>query len=304
MRPDRSQVLDDWLVYYLCGTDLSPFITGLTVPKLNQERMREIPIPLPPLEEQRRIVAVLDEAFAAIATATANAEKNLANARDILSDAIDRELQSSGPDWTETTLEDICSQFEYGTSAKSLPAGSVPVLRMGNLQNGEIDWSDLVFTDDREDIHQLSLRPKDVLFNRTNSLEHVGKSAIVRDERAAIFAGYLIRLHYRPEVVDPEYLNIYLNSRSTRAHGRALAGKSVNQANISAGKLKTYPIALPTIADQRRIVSRLTELREYLERMQSLQKTKIERLAALKQSLLHRAFSGQLPASSLDSMAA
>jgi type I restriction enzyme S subunit len=294
MRPDRSQVLDDWLVYYLCGTDLLPFITGLTVPKLNQERMREIPIPVPRLEEQRRIVAVLDETFAAIATATANAEKNLANAREILLDAMDGELECSGPDWTETTMEAICSRFEYGTSAKSSPTGSVPVLRMGNLQNGEIDWSDLVFTDDQEDIAQLSLRPKDVLFNRTNSLEHVGKSAIVRSDIPAVFAGYLIRLHYRREAIDPEFLNLYLNSRGVRAHGRSLAGKSVNQANISAGKLKTYPINLPPLPEQSRIVSLIAGLRENLERLQAVQRAKIDKLAALKQSLLHRAFSGEL----------
>jgi len=77
IRPHRKVVLDSWLIYHLNVSDLSPFITGLTVPKLNQAKMREIPIPLPPLGEQKRIVGILDEAFSGIAAAIANAERKL-----------------------------------------------------------------------------------------------------------------------------------------------------------------------------------------------------------------------------------
>lgn len=306
VQPDELR-LDKRFLFYFLDWDKEQIKAsqgaGTTMIHVTKGSMEARLIPLPPLEEQRRIVAVLDEAFAAIATATANAEKNLANAREILLDAIDRELTSSGPDWTETTMEAICSRFEYGTSAKSSPTGGVPVLRMGNLQNGEIDWSDLVFTDDLGDIAQLSLRPMDVLFNRTNSLEHVGKTAIVRSDTPAVFAGYLIRLHYRREAIDPEFLNLYLNSRGVRAYGRALAGKSVNQANISAGKLKTYPINLPPLSEQSRIVSLIAALRENLERLQDVQRVKIDKLAALRQSLLQRAFTGELTATVLKAAA-
>lgn len=72
--------MDAWLVYYIQHLDVSPFVAGLTVPKLNQEMLKSIPIPLPPPAEQQRIVAILDEAFEGIATARANAEKNLTNA--------------------------------------------------------------------------------------------------------------------------------------------------------------------------------------------------------------------------------
>jgi type I restriction enzyme S subunit len=262
---------------------------------VNQKDIGKVPFRYPRnIEEQRRIVAVLDEAFTAIATATANAEKNLANAREAFLDATDRELTAGGSSWIETTMEAICSQFEYGTSAKSKSAGQVPVLRMGNLQNSEIDWSDLVYTDDSSDIKKLSVKPMDVLFNRTNSLEHVGKAAIVRESRAAIFAGYLIRLHYRVEAVDPEFLNMHLNSRAVRSHGRALAGKSVNQANISAGKLRTYPIHLPPLIEQKKIVSKISEIRDFLERLQAIQKLKIQKLAALKQAMLNLALCSEL----------
>lgn len=277
---------------------------GAAQPHVYASDLANLEIPLPPLEEQRRIVAVLDEAFAAIATATANAEKNLANAQELLLNAVDRELRAGGSGWIDTTLEAICARFEYGTSTKSQPAGEVPVLRMGNLQNGEIDWSDLVFTNDQAEVSLLALRPKDVLFNRTNSLEHVGKAAIFRAERPAIFAGYLIRLHYHPAAVDPEFLNLFLNSRPVRAYGRAIAGKSVNQANISAGKLRTYPINLPPLGEQHQIVARLADLRQSTERLQSSQRSKLAALAALKQSLLLRAFAGELTATTPDLVAA
>src|SRR5690606_28563823 len=83
IRPHRNLLLDEWLIFFLNFSDLTPFISGMTVPKLNQEKMRSIPIPLPPLPEQQRIVSILDEAFAAIAKAKANAEQNLKNAKEL-----------------------------------------------------------------------------------------------------------------------------------------------------------------------------------------------------------------------------
>ena len=74
LRPHRTVLVDDWLIYHLNHTELIEFVSGLTVPKLNQGRLREIPIPVPPLAEQQRIVGLLDEAFVGIATAKANAE--------------------------------------------------------------------------------------------------------------------------------------------------------------------------------------------------------------------------------------
>jgi len=97
--------------------------------------------------------------------------------------------------WIFTTLDKVCASFKYGTSTKSDKEGKVPVLRMGNLQNGEIDWKDLVYTSDINEIKKYNLEPNSVLFNRTNSPELVGKTSIYRDERQAIYAGYLIKIN-------------------------------------------------------------------------------------------------------------
>jgi type I restriction enzyme S subunit len=111
IRPHRDKTLDKWIIYYLNANDLSSFITGLTVPKLNQAKLREIPIPIPPLSEQKRIVAILDEAFEGIDAAVANAEKNLANARELFEIYTGSVFSNPGKGWHEKKLKDVCEKI-------------------------------------------------------------------------------------------------------------------------------------------------------------------------------------------------
>ena len=167
--------------------------------------------------------------------------------------------------WAEKKLGDVCEKVEYGSSAKSKPEGKIPVLRMGNIQNGAIDWKDLVYTADQEEIDKYLLKHNDVLFNRTNSDEHVGKAAIYKSERPAIFAGYLIRIHRKEDLIDADFLNYYLNSHTTREYGKSVMSRSVNQANINGTKLKDYPILVPPLSEQKRIVSIVDEAFEGID---------------------------------------
>ena len=140
IRPHRDMVLDSWLIYYLNVTDLSPFITGLTVPKLNQGKLREIPIPVPPLAEQKRIVAILDEAFAAIDTATTNAEKNLTNARELFESHLNAVFTQRGDEWAEKKLGKMTvsdTPITYGV-VKPGPEGDVRFVRGGDVNRGQI----------------------------------------------------------------------------------------------------------------------------------------------------------------------
>jgi len=168
--------------------------------------------------------------------------------------------------WIKTKLGHICQKVEYGSSAKSNPEGKIPVLRMGNIQNGVIDWNDLVYTIDQEEIDKYLLKYNDILFNRTNSAEHVGKTAIYKGERPAIFAGYLIRIHRKEDLIDADFLNYYLNSNTVREYGKSVMSRSVNQANINGTKLKEYPIILPPLPEQKRIVAILDEAFEGIDR--------------------------------------
>jgi len=109
LRPNRSLLTDNWLIHFLVHSDLSPFVSGLTVPKLNQGSLREIPIPVPPLPEQHRIIAILDAAFDGIATAKTNAEQNLQNARALFESQLQQVFTERGEGWVETTIGGICT---------------------------------------------------------------------------------------------------------------------------------------------------------------------------------------------------
>lgn len=152
--------------------------------------------------------------------------------------------------WAWSHLGGATTGPEYGTAAKSSPRGKVPVVRMGNLQNGRIDWSKLVYTSDQEEIARYSLRPGDVLFNRTNSPELVGKAAIYRGERPALFAGYLVRVNQIAHIVSGPYVAHYLSSPQAREHGQSVKTDGVNQSNINGTKLQEYPFPICSEAEQ------------------------------------------------------
>jgi type I restriction enzyme S subunit len=255
--------------------------------------LKEIEVSYPKsLPEQQRIVAILDKAFAAIAKAKANAEQNLKNAKELF----ESYLQGVFADkkWERKTIGEVCEKVEYGSSSKSKEVGKIAVLRMGNIQNGRFTWDKLVYSDNDEDNKQYLLKYNDVLFNRTNSPELVGKTAIYKGEMPAIFAGYLIRLHRKENLLDADYLNYYLNSEMAMEYGKTVVISSVNQANINGTKLKGYPIPLPPLAEQQSIVQKLDALSAQTKKLEAIYQQKINDLEELKKSILQKAFSGEL----------
>src|ERR1043166_519991 len=150
-------------------------------------------------------------------------------------------------DWNVRPLGALIRSVEYGSSAKSKTKGETPVLRMGNLQGGRIDWTDLVYTDDASEIRKYALKAGDVLFNRTNTIDLVGKTSIYEGEQPAIFAGYLIRISVDPELLDSRFLNYILNTEFSRRYCAKVLSVAVGQANINGQKLKSYPIPRPQI---------------------------------------------------------
>lgn len=294
VRPRSSSINLRFMEYLLRGgIDMSLCITGAAQPQITRTNLAPSKFSYPELvSEQQRIVTILDAAFADIATAKANAKKNFQNARALFESYLMSVLTSKR--WKWQTLGELCNRVEYGSSEKSKSEGKMPVLRMGNIQNGKLNWDNLVFTDDEDQIARYELKHNDVLFNRTNSPELVGKTAIYKSERPAIFAGYLIRIHRKDDVLDADYLNYFLNSQIAADYGKTVVISSVNQANINGAKLKGYPIPVPTLEQQRDIVSQLDALGLETQRLESLCQQKLTVLDELKKSLLHQAFSGQL----------
>jgi len=207
---------------------------------------------------------------------------------------IQKTLSALPEGWAWEKLGWMTTGVEYGTSAKSQKQGSHPVLRMGNIQNAKFDWSDLVYTSVEEEIEKYLLRVGDVLFNRTNSPELVGKTAIYTEATPALFAGYLIRVNQIDCVVISQYLNLFLNSHVAKQYGNTVKTDGVNQSNINGEKLSNYPFPYCSFAEQRKVVEILDEKLSVIDACLSDTEINLARSDALRQSILKKAFSGQL----------
>lgn len=300
----------DWMYYFLtspAGFEELQFITtGTAVPKFNKTDLKTIPLPVPPIPEQQRIVDRIESLFAKLDEAKEKAQTVVDSFETrkaaILHKAFTGELTAKwrkehgvGMErWTKKSIANLCSTLKYGTSKKSQVTGEVVVLRMGNLQNGEIDWSDLAYTNDSEDIGKYMLSPGDVLFNRTNSAALVGKTSIYRGEYPAIYAGYLIKLEYDHSAIVGEYLNYALNTTDAREYCNMVKTDGVNQSNINAKKIGAYEINAAPIDEQEEIVRILNRLLESELQTKELAESVLEQIDIIKKSILSRAFRGEL----------
>ncbi len=183
--------------------------------------------------------------------------------------------------------------MQYGTSEKSLHTGIVPVLRMGNIsRDGTVDYTDLVYSSNEEDIAKFSLQLNDLLFNRTNSSEWVGKTAIYKAEKDAIFAGYLIRI--RTFIVCPDYINFVMNSSYHRHWCNQVKTDAVNQSNINAQKLSNLLVPVPPINEQKRIVSEIGRWMALIDEIETNKQFMQEFIKQAKSKILDFAIHGKL----------
>lgn len=186
--------------------------------------------------------------------------------------------------------------MQYGTSAKSGDyLGGVPVLRMGNIVDGRIDLADLKYLPpEHEAFPALFLTEGDLLFNRTNSPELVGKTAVVRSlPQPCSFASYLIRVRFAPEVV-PEFVSWFINSPLGRAWVHANLSQQVGQANLSGAKLRAMTVPLPPLGIAEYVAREVSGLLEAQRVIASTLGDAIDQAERLKRSLLVAAQRGEL----------
>ena len=270
-----------WIYHVLTREDLAGLNRATGVPGLSRDDVYALRRPVPPLAEQRALAAVLD----AIDEAIERTEEVIA-ATERLRDALLHELLTRGLPgrhsewadvpglgavpacWDVVRLGDVLSSTTYGTNVPLDGSGSTPILRMNNLQGGKIDLSEVRHAElpDRE--RGLNLVSGDILFNRTNSLDLVGKVAVVRDDlpQPISFASYLVRLRVRESQADGFWLASLLGSPSCQARIRRLATPAVSQANINPTSLRTLTIPLPPLDEQRAIASALDGVDGAIER--------------------------------------
>ena len=307
--PEPDLVSDRYLYYVLQRAieelRSSEHLHGSTMKHINRGPFLAHGIVIPPRQEQDRIVAKLDGLMSRLFCA----REELAHVpglverykQSILSAAFNgglTELRRSDDlpeNWQWVNLSDVAHDFSYGTSSKSAKTGSVPVLRMGNIRDGKLDWTDLVYTSDIEQIDKYRLSPGDILFNRTNSPALVGKTAMYSEEEEAIYAGYLIRIRCGDELL-PEYLTYCLNSPIGRAFCWEVKSDAVSQSNISATKLKTFRFPLAPLGEQRQILDIVDRTFTAIDRLVEEHDIGRKRLEQFEQSILAMVFRGELVA--------
>lgn len=197
--------------------------------------------------------------------------------------------------WRWASVDELVGVVQYGTSAKASGTHEgVPILRMGNIQRGELDWANLKYLPaDHGEFPDLLLADGDVLFNRTNSIELVGKSAVFRgQQRPVSFASYLIRV--RCSAILPDLLVRYLNSPFGRAWAGRSASQQVGQANISGSKLKALGIPLPPPAEQEEMLRLISLAFARAGRLQGEASRARALLDRLEAAILAKAFRGEL----------
>lgn len=285
-------------------------LQSVNIPNLGYRRhfplFNKFSIPLPPFAEQQRIVDRIESLFAKLDEAKEKAQAVVDSFETrkaaILHKAFTGELTAKWREehgvrmdsWEKKSVGELCISLKYGTAKKSDASGNVVVLRMGNLQQGEIDWSDLAYSKDPDDIEKYKLYPGDVLFNRTNSAALVGKTAIYRGEHPAIYAGYLIKLDYDHDKIIGDYLNYALNTLDAKKYCNSVKTDGVNQSNINAKKIGAYSFNVPSIPEQEKIVSVIQKLLSKEQQAKETAEIVLNQINLMKKSILARAFRGEL----------
>ena len=267
--------------------------SGSLSPRTRWSQLQNYEFPLSPKDEQRRIAEILWAADEAV-YAYISANQNLTTISTHLLTKFTTTgcgtptlsataLGNIASHWTVETIESVTSLCQYGLSIPLHEAGAYPILRMMNFDDGEIVANDLKYVDlDEREYREFRLEPSDILFNRTNSAELVGKVGIFRLDGDYVFASYLVRLRADSRKILPDYLNAYLNSELGQQRLRAYATPGVSQTNISAGNLKKVLIPVPPLDEQTQILKALKDLRTG-ERQT---RTHVQTLCTLKKRLM------------------
>ena len=264
---------------------------GATIQGITRKVISDLEIPLPPLEEQRHIAAILDQADRLRTLrreALAKLDRLLqATFLDMFGDPVTNPLG-----WEIGMVGDLSEKVNYGTSKKADPnKGEFPILRMGNITyEGHWDFSDLKYIDFDESEQQKYLVHKgQILFNRTNSKELVGKTAVYREDKPLAFAGYLIRIQTNKRA-NPEYVGAYMNTDYIKQFLQEKCKSIIGMANINARELQAISIPIPPIDLQ----NKFAKIVEHVLNLRQIHEANLSQLDNLFNSLQQRAFRGEL----------
>lgn len=299
---DRRQHDLKFLYYLLDCIDLRSLAKGVK-PGLNRNEAYDTPVSLPPLEDQRRIVAVLDEAFAAIATATANAEKNLANAEALFEVGLAASFCVVGKPLALGTIAKFVRGPFGGSLKKEIfqPSGFAVYEQQHAIYDQFLRIRYFVNEQKFSEMARFQVEAGDILMSCSGT---IGRVALVpSDASPGIINQALLKLS-PASIVDPKYLLWYMRSEPFLDQIAARSGGAALQNVASVAVLKEISVTLPSLEAQRTVSSHIEGLRAECDGLVALYSRKISKLSDLRKSLLHRAFAGELTSEEHETIAA
>lgn len=283
---------------------------GVTRFGLSQHIFLSATLPLPPANEQKRISAYLDASCRVIDAAMAAKRQQMLQLDELRESVVEAAIlggvgkkargatvkqdwiQRIPAHWQVVRIKRVITRMDYGISESTERDGRFPVLKMGNLQGGEVRFTNIEFVNEVDE--SLILESGDILYNRTNSADQVGKAALFTGSRSdeVTFASYLVRLRTNHRMT-PTFLNYVVNSHGFLSFARKLAIPSVQQSNLNSTRYGRMLVPLPPIKEQHAICSYLEERIAKLGAVVATLDEQIDALAAYRKSMIHECVTGQ-----------
>ncbi len=284
--------------YYFNSIKLDDNISGMAQPKLNQKSLNSIQIPIPPITEQKQIVAILDKAFAAIDQAKANIEKNILNVKELFQSKLNEIFSQKGEGWEEKQIKNLTSLVTKGSSpnwqgVNYVEEGGIFFLTSKNVGEGLLLLNNKKYLEEKFNKIQKSsiLKKGDVLTNIVGA--SIGRTAIFDLDESTNINQAVCLMRCETEKVHNYYLMHLLNSPFFK---NILHDNEVDnaRANLSLTFFKNLAIPLPEISEQKKIVENIKSFSVQTQKLESIYQQKTNDLEDLKKSILQKAFAGEL----------
>ena len=293
----NEELVDKGYLFHLLDWDTEQIKaeqgTGSTMIHVTKGSMENRYLPFPPIPEQKRIVAILDQAFADIEQARAKTEQNLKNARELFESYLQQVFSQRSEGWVETTLGNL-SDINYGYTEKaSFEANGPHFLRITDIQNNDVNWGKVPHCPiSKADYAKHKLETGDIVFARTGAT--TGKSYLLSNPPEAVAASYLIRLRVKSDALLPEFVKFFFQTKGYwDVVNAGMTGSA--QGGFNASKLAAMEITYPDCRDTQRVfVDKLSLVAQEIEQIISKYEKKLVVLDELKKSILQKAFSGEL----------
>lgn len=297
LAPDPQKIDPSYLAWWMDGVDIYEFSNKAALPSITKGTVDAWPIPLPPLEEQKRIVAVLDAAFEGLTRARTHIETNLQNARELFEGAMEIvfDLDRIKGEFARKKLIDVC-EIEAGAGFpkkdQGKTSGDFPFFKVGdmNSQGNErnlITANHYISEATRKRLGARIFRPTSIVFPKVGGAIATNKKRKIVVESCV--DNNVMGLWPIPEKIDPNYLSWWMESVDIYEFSNKAALPSITKQTVSS-----WPIPVPSPEKQREIVNSLSQTREYVEQLEAHYRTKMQDLDDLRQSLLQKAFAGEL----------